>query len=347
MDLQSIEHEALEAFERSSSLSEIETLQAKFLGRKDGQLTQILRGLAALPPEEKKKIGQAANDLRVRLEGLLETKKASLTSEALKSKLEKDKIDFTLPGLARPYGHNHPILEAIREVSVIFASLGFESVEDRDIENDFHNFTALNIPADHPARDLHDTFYIGASGDALLRTHTSSVQIRLMKEMQPPIRIIAPGRVYRHEAIDATHAAIFHQIEGLAVDKKISFSNLKGTLKYFAQKFFGGDLAIRFRPSYFPFVEPGAEMDVQCFMCRGKKELEDGRPCNICKTSGWIELLGAGMVHPNVFNAVGYDPEKTTGFAFGMGVERLVMVRSGVRDIRSFLESDMRFLEQF
>jgi phenylalanyl-tRNA synthetase alpha chain len=342
LDLQSIEREALEELDRSESLAEIESLHAKFLGRKDGHLTQILRTLGELSPDEKKRVGQAANMLRTQLEDKISSKQKLLQGKQLESKLQGERIDLSLPGASVERGHSHPILQAIREIGDIFASLGFESVEERDIETDFYNFNALNIPENHPARDMHDTFYLSGKDNLLLRTHTSSVQIRLMKEMQPPIRIIAPGRVYRHEAIDATHAAIFHQVEGLAVDKKISFADLKGTLKHFAQKFFGEGLQVRFFPTYFPFVEPGAQMDVQCFLCRGKT-----KPCHLCKSSGWIEIMGAGLVHPNVFKAVGYDPAKVSGFAFGMGVERLVMVRSGIRDIRSFLESDMRFLEQF
>lgn len=346
MDLQTIEQEALEELDRASSIPELESLHAKILGRKDGRLTQILRNLATLPPEEKKKVGQEANTLRTLLEERFNTKQKQLQETVLSKKLEKEKIDLTLPGIPVVRGHSHPIAKAIHEINEIFSTIGFSSVEERDVEDDFHNFNALNIPENHPARDMHDTFYT-KNDKLLLRTHTSSVQIRLMEKMKPPIRILAPGRVYRHEATDATHAAVFHQVEGLAVDKTISFADLKGTLRHFVREFFGQDLKIRFIPSYFPFVEPGAQMDIECFLCRGEKKLEDGRPCNICKASGWIEVLGCGMVHPNVFRAVGYDPKKWTGFAFGMGIERLVMIRSGVRDIRQFLESDMRFLGQF
>ncbi len=346
MDLQSIEREALAELDRAASIPELESLHAKVLGRKDGQLTQILRGLAAMAPEEKKKVGQEANTLRSLLEEKFSSKQKLLEDSVLTQKLEGEKIDLTLPGVAPKRGHSHPIVEAVREISRIFDGIGFTSVEERDIEDDFHNFNALNIPENHPARDMHDTFYTKHNG-LLLRTHTSSVQIRLMENMKPPIRILAPGRVYRHEAVDATHAAVFHQVEGLAVDTKISFADLKGTLRHFVRQFFGQDLNIRFIPTYFPFVEPGAQMDIECFLCHGKKVLDGGKPCHVCKTSGWIEVLGSGMVHPNVFKAVGYDPKKVTGFAFGVGVERLVMVRSGVRDIRQFLESDMRFLEQF
>ncbi len=356
MDLTSIERDALADVERIGTLSDLEAFQTTYLGRKEGRLTQVLRTLGNLSPEEKKQIGQAANQLRALLEEKIARKKQSLEQSSLLSALESSKLDTSLPGTSLTRGHSHPIAGAIREISHIFRSIGFEAVEGPEIETDFNNFTALNIPQHHPARDLHDTFYLNLASEKgggsqenpwLLRTHTSPVQIRLMQAVKPPVRIVAPGRVYRHEAVDATHAAVFHQIEGLAIDTDITFADLKGSLKYFAQTFFQSDLQVRFRPGYFPFVEPGAEMDVQCFLCHGAKHLKDGTPCRLCKATGWIELLGAGMVHPNVLRNVGYDPAQVTGFAFGMGIERMVMTRMGIRDIRLFLESDLRFLEQF
>ncbi len=356
MDLQAIENEALSELEQASSSPDVENLYVKYLGRKEGILTKILRNLSSLLPEEKKQLGQAGNQLKNLLEEKFSSKQKFLQQISLTSQLAQEQIDPTLPGTSIKRGGSHPIVQTIREITRIFQNMGFQVVEGPEVETDFFNFTALNIPQDHPARDMHDTFYLkaneaGANGQTrsplLLRTHTSPVQIRVMKEMKPPVRIIAPGRVYRHEAVDATHAAIFHQIEGLAVDSDISFADLKGTLTHFSNEFFGPDRKVRFRPSYFPFVEPGAEMDLQCFLCNGTKRLQDQFPCGLCKATGWIEMLGAGMVHPQVLKNVGYDPEKYTGFAFGMGIERIVMTRYQVRDIRAFLESDLRFLEQF
>lgn len=337
MDLQLIEKEALEALEQSKSIPEVDVLYTRVLGRKEGQLTQILKTLGTLSPEEKKSVGKAANQLRSLLENKIAEKKKTLQTQSVASSLAKEKIDLTLPGTPLSLGHSHLIIQTIQEISHIFKSIGFDVVDGPEIESDHNNFAALNIPDNHPAKDMHDTFYLNASekdiGESghknlLLRTHTSPVQIRLMKSVKPPVRIIAPGRVYRHEAVDATHAAIFHQVEGLAIDKNITFADLKGTLSHFARQYFGTKTKVRFRPSYFPFVEPGAEMDV-----------EWGR--------GWLEMLGAGMVHPQVLRNVGYDPEKYTGFAFGMGIERIVMTRYQIPDIRIFLESDLRFLEQY
>jgi phenylalanyl-tRNA synthetase alpha chain len=356
MDLESIEKEILAELQEAATLEKIEAIQTKYLGRKEGLLTGVLRSLGNLPPTEKKALGQKANDLRTKVEELISTKKTELGSVRLNQTIQSQRIDLTLPGSGISYGHEHPLLSAIREITSIFQKMGFESVEGPEVESDQYNFSDLNIPADHPARDMHDTFYVKEGvqvrgeeklGPLLLRTHTSPVQIRLMKTMQPPIRIISPGRVFRHEATDATHAAIFHQVEGLAVDKNLSMPDLKGTLTDFAGAYFGGSTKVRFNPSYFPFVEPGAQMDVECFVCHGSKEGALGQPCSLCKATGWLEMLGAGMVHPQVLRNVGYDPEIYTGFAFGMGVERLVMTRLQVRDIRLFLEADLRFLEQF
>lgn len=347
MDLSQLEHQALDALNRVTSIADLESIHHRFLGRKDGELTKILRQLANLSAEEKKKFGQQANSLRGLIENKINEIKTTLSKQAQLSQLEQDRIDVTLPGNVIRVGSAHPILSAIQEISSIFHQLGFDSVSGPEMETDDNNFNALNIPLHHPARDLHDTFYLKTNPPLLLRTHTSPVQIRLMRAVRPPVRIISVGRVYRHEAIDATHAAIFHQVEGLAVADGITLADLKGTLTHFAKGYFGKNQSVRFRPSYFPFVEPGAEMDLQCFVCEGSKTNKEGLPCGLCKASGWIEILGAGVVHPQVLRNVGYDPNSVSGFAFGIGVERLVMARLGLRDIRMFLESDMRFLEQF
>ena len=346
MDLQAIEREALEALERAASLEEVESLQIRFLGRKEGRLTAVLRSLGTLPPEEKKRLGQEANRLRVLLEERIGDRQRTFERSRLDANLQSERVDLTLPGRALPYGHSHLILKTIDQMIEIFRHIGFDAVEGPEVEFDQFNFTDLNIPADHPARDMHDTFYI-EGGSLLLRTHTSPVQIRVMKNAKPPLRLISPGRVFRHEATDATHAAAFHQVEGLVIDKNVSFADLKGTLTYFAENFFGKQTKVRFMPSYFPFVEPGAQMDVQCFVCNGTKFAKPGVPCGLCKATGWIEMLGAGLVHPQVLRNVGVDPEQWSGFAFGMGVERIVMTRMHVKDIRHFLDGDLRFIEQF
>lgn len=346
MDLQSLERDALKDLEEASTLEAVSALHIRYLGRKEGQLTSVLRNLAQLSPDEKKRVGQEANRLRDLLEEKFQSKEKTLKSASLNAGLQSQQIDLSLTGTSFERGHAHPILQTIREISRIFERIGFNAAEGPEVEHDQFNFTDLNIPENHPARDMHDTFYLNVD-KLLLRTHTSPVQVRVMKATPPPIRLISPGRVYRHEATDATHAAVFHQIEGLVVDKGITFADLKGTLTYFAEEYFGSQTKVRFLPSYFPFVEPGAQMDVQCFMCKGSRALPTGEPCSLCKATGWIEMLGAGMVHPQVLRNVGYDDKKLTGFAFGMGVERINMVRSQIRDIRYFLDSDLRFLEQF
>lgn len=346
MDIASLEREALGELEKVSSLSEIETFYTKYLGRKDGALTQVLKSLGSMPHEERKSLGQAANQLRTLLEEKYAVRQKEFQSASLNAQLSQEKIDVTLPGVPLRRGTSHPIVKAIEDICGIFKQLGFQVAGGPEVESDFNNFTALNIPANHPARDLHDTFYLDKS-NLLMRTHTSPIQIRLMQKVKPPVRIIGPGRVFRHEAVDATHASIFHQIEGLAIDTDISFADLKGVLIQFAKSYFGDYQKVRFRPGYFPFVEPGAEIDVACFVCQGSKRNAEGQPCSLCKATGWIEMLGAGMVHPQVLRNVGYDPNKVQGYAFGMGIERVVMTRFGVRDIRHFLESDLRFLEQF
>lgn len=351
MDLSLLEREAFEELEKTETLQSLEEYVIRFLGRKEGKLNLVLKGLGSLSPEEKKSVGQKANEIRSNLEAKISEKRKVFQSALLNEKLSTEKIDLTLPGTPLLRGNLHPILQTISDISHIFHKIGFDVVEGPEVETDYNNFTGLNIPENHSARDMHDTFYLqekDADGkNYLLRTHTSPVQIRLMKASKPPIRIIAPGRVFRHEAVDATHAALFHQIEGLAIDQGLNFADLKGTLALFAKEFFGADRNVRFRPSYFPFVEPGAEMDVECFSCFGKKVTPEGKPCGICKQSGWLEVLGAGMVHPQVLRNVGLDPETWTGFAFGMGIERIVMTKYQIKDIRAFLESDVRFLGQF
>jgi phenylalanyl-tRNA synthetase alpha chain len=346
IDLASLEKDALAALGNTQTLADVEAFHASYLGRKDGKLTSVLRSLATLSPEEKKRVGQEANRVRDTLDAAYAEKKNHFASAALLSNLESQRVDLSLPGHPFPRGHEHPILSTIRDIIGVFQRLGFDVAEGPEVETDQFNFTDLNIPADHPARDMHDTFYVDG-GSLLLRTHTSPVQIRVMKNAPPPLRLISPGRVFRHEATDATHAAVFHQVEGLVVDKNVSFADLKGTLTHFAENFFGKKTKVRFMPSYFPFVEPGAQMDVQCFACGGTTFVKPGVPCGLCKATGWIEMLGAGLVHPQVLRNVGLDPEQWSGFAFGMGVERIVMTRSHVTDIRQFLDGDLRFIEQF
>ncbi|HET7498967.1 MAG TPA: phenylalanine--tRNA ligase subunit alpha [Candidatus Eisenbacteria bacterium] len=322
------------ALREAASAAELEAARVRYLGRKS-DLTQVLRGLKDLAPEARAQVGARANATRVRLEAALAETEARLAAQAPAAAR-----DVTLPGRRAPVGHRHLITSVFREIEQIFGGLGFSVATGPDVEDDWHSFTALNMPEGHPARDETDTFYLQSG--ALLRPHTSPVQIRTMETNPPPVRIICPGRVYRNEAIDATHQVEFHQVEGLYVDRNVSLADLKGTLDHFLKAFFGRDTEIRFVPSYYPFVEPGAAVDIRCFFCGGKG-------CNVCGplSGGWLEVLGAGMVHPNVFRAVGYDPEVWTGWAFGAGIERLVMLRHGVPDIRMFLESDVRFLRQF
>lgn len=318
----------------------LDTWRVKYLGRK-GELTALLRSLPSLPLEERRPVGAAANALRGELEAHLEARRESLRASAEPT----DALDVTLPGRRGRVGRFHPTTQTIREITAAFAALGFQVVEGPEVELDQYNFTALNIPPDHPARDMWDTLWIDRVDQQgvrsmLLRTHTSPMQARVMEKTSPPVRVVIPGRCFRHEATDATHEWHFFQVEGLAVDEGITFANLKGTLYDFARRLFGPERRVRFRCDYFPFVEPGVDMSIDCFACKGKG-------CSICKRSGWIEILGAGMVHPNVLRGVGYDPERYTGFAFGMGVERIAMLRHGIDDIRLFSGNDLRFLTQF
>jgi phenylalanyl-tRNA synthetase alpha chain len=331
-----IVEEARGAIARATSSAELERLRIRYLGRQ-GRLTQLLRGLATLPPAERPEVGAAANAAKRELETLLEQRLAETREAERRQERARRRLDLTLPGRRPPWGTRHPLTRVQDEIVAIFVGLGFSVAEGPEVEDDYHNFEALNIPRDHPARDMQDTFYL--SDDTLLRTHTSPVQIRTMEAQPPPVRIICPGRVYRRDA-DLTHSPMFHQVEGLAVDRDVSMADLKGTLELFAREMFGPRSEIRFRPSFFPFTEPSAEVDVRCFLC-------DGQGCRVCKQSGWLEILGSGMVHPAVLRRVGYDPEEVTGWAFGMGVERIAMLKYGVDDIRLFFENDLRFLRQF
>ena len=334
-ELQRAAQEALGEITATTSGEALEQARVKFLGRK-GLITQALRSLGSLPVEVRPQFGQEANRLKKLLETQLEEaqdrlKKAALQAEAVTG------LDVTLPGRRLDLGRLHPITQIAREICDIFIRMGFQVVEGLEIETDYYNFEALNIPRDHPARDMQDTFYI--SDNIVLRTHTSPMQVRVMEQQQPPVRIIAPGKTFRRDS-DLTHTPMFHQVEGLLVDKGISFADLKGVLTVFVHAMFGPEVSLRFRPSFFPFTEPSAEVDIQCVMCRGAG-------CRVCSQTGWLEILGSGMVDPEVFRMVGYDPEQITGFAFGMGIERIAMLKYGIDDLRLFYENDLRFLSQF
>jgi len=316
--------------------AELEALRVKYLGRQ-GLLTKLLRSIPSLPPDERPELGRQANQAKAEIEALLGARLEAVKRAEREQERAGRRLDLTLPGRRPPLGTVHPLTQVQDEIIEIFLGLGFAVAEGPEVESDSYNFEALNIPKDHPARDMQDTFYL--SDEVLLRTHTSPVQIRVMKAQRPPVRVICPGKAYRRDA-DITHSPMFHQVEGLAVDRDISMGDLKGTLELFAREMFSPETRIRFRPSFFPFTEPSAEMDVLCFLC-------GGAGCRVCKASGWLEILGAGMVHPQVFRHVGYDPEEVTGWAFGMGVERIAMLKYGIDDIRLFFENDLRFLQQF
>ena len=333
--LMKIAEEAASAIEAPGA--DLEALRIKYLGKK-GELTAVLRGMGALSAEERPVIGQMANEIRADLESKIESRREAAKAEALEAKLREEKIDVTVPGDKIPVGKIHPISLVQRELEEIFLGMGYEIAEGPEVEYDYYNFQALNIPEDHPARDTQDTFYITDS--ILLRSQTSPVQARVMEKTQPPIKIISPGRVYRSDAVDATHSPLFHQVEGLVVDKGVTMGDLKGTLESFAKTMFGEETRIRFRPHHFPFTEPSAEIDVSCFVCGGEG-------CRLCKGEGWIEFLGGGMVHPNVLRNCGIDPEVYSGFAFGLGVERIVMLKYHIDDMRHLYENDVRFLHQF
>lgn len=342
--LEQLKEKAIDELGSVDDLAGLETWRIRYLGKK-GSLTSILRGLGKLPPEERREIGSAANEVKALLESTLEQKGETLKGAALETALEQTSIDVTLPGRPVSVGRLHPVTQILREICGIFSSMGFQVVEGPDVEWDYYNFDALNIPKDHPARDMWDTMWMDYTDDnderhMLLRCHTSPMQIRIMEETRPPIRVIVPGRVYRYEATDATHESMFYQVEGLAVDENITMSDLKGTLYEFARRLFGKERKARFRCDFFPFVEPGVDMAIDCLACGGSG-------CRLCGHTGWLEIMGAGMVHPEVLRGVGYDPEVYTGFAFGMGVERIPMLRYGIDDIRLFYGNDLRFLRQF
>ncbi|MBC3937734.1 MULTISPECIES: phenylalanine--tRNA ligase subunit alpha [Anaerotruncus] len=335
--LQQIRQQAAEALAQAGDLKALDDLRVKYLGKK-GELTAILKQMGKLSAEERPKVGQLANEVRSGIEALVEERTAAVKAALLDQKLALEKLDVTMPGRAAPLGKLHPLTKVLEEVKEIFLGMGFSVAEGPEVETDYYNFEALNIPKDHPARDTQDTFYI--SDNVLLRTQTSPVQVRTMEKQKPPIRVIAPGRVYRSDAVDATHSPLFHQIEGLVVDRGVTMADLKGTLEMFAKRLYGEEAVVRFRPHHFPFTEPSAEMDFQCFACHGEG-------CRLCKGEGWIEILGCGMVHPKVLSICNIDPEEYSGFAFGMGLERIVMRRYGIDDLRLFYENDLRFLNQF
>jgi len=334
--LKLIEKEAIEELKSIENLEQLESMRIKYFGRR-GRLTEVMRGMSQLSKQERPIIGKLANEIREHLNQEFEQVTVRLKRKAREDSLAAETIDITLPGRRPQLGQKHPITQTFDRIQEIFLGMGFSIVEGPEVETDYYNFEALNTPAHHPARDMHDTFYL--SENVLLRTHTSPMQIRFMEKHSPPIRIIVPGKVYRRDA-DITHSPMFHQVEGLLVDKQVTFSELKGVLAVFAQQMFGEKTALRFRPSFFPFTEPSAEVDISCIICGGEG-------CRTCSQTGWLEVLGAGSVDPEVFKAVGYDPEEVTGFAFGMGVDRIAMLRYGINDIRLLFTNDMRFLRQF
>lgn len=335
--LERIRQDALQELEAAKEQLSLENLRVKYLGKK-GELTAILKQMGKLSAEERPVIGQLANEVRSSIETFMAERAEELKAQALQHRLEQEKIDVTMPGTPCAMGHKHPLTIVLDEIKEVFIGMGFDIVDGPEVETDYYNFEALNTPKNHPARDTQDTFYINEN--VVLRTQTSPVQIRTMEKQEPPIRIISPGRVYRSDAVDATHSPLFHQIEGLVVDKNITFADLKGTLETFVKRLYGGDSVVRFRPHHFPFTEPSAEVDVQCFNCHGEG-------CRLCKNEGWIEILGCGMVHPQVLRNCNIDPEEYSGFAFGLGLERVTMRRYNIDDLRLFYENDVRFLKQF
>ncbi|MBC7190061.1 phenylalanine--tRNA ligase subunit alpha [Candidatus Aerophobetes bacterium] len=333
-EIEDIKKNLREKIEKVKNTKELEELKVEFLGRKRGRITSLLKKIPTLPFEERSSFGKVLNELKQEAEKIIAEKKKTLGEGEEK----EERVDVTYPGKKPPLGRIHPVTMTIKKIEEIFIGLGFEVVSGPEIETEYYNFEALNMPEYHPARDEQDSFYINSN--YLLRTQTSPVQIRVMEKFPPPIRIISPGLCYRRDAIDASHFPVFHQVEGLAVDRKITMADLKGSLAYFAREMFGEDTKIRFRPSYFPFTEPSAEVDISCVICKGSG-------CRVCANKGWLEILGCGMVHPEVFKKVGYDPEKYQGFAFGMGVERICMLKYGIDDIRLLFQNDIRFLKQF
>lgn len=335
-NLAALTEEALKLVTNAQDLAALDAVRVDYLG-KSGSITALMKTLGKLSPEERPAAGAEINKAKDAVQAALDVRKTALEQAAIAAKLADEVVDVTLPGRGQHTGGLHPVTRTLQRIEDIFSAVGYTVEVGPEIEDDYHNFEALNIPSHHPARAMHDTFYVDDTH--VLRTHTSPVQVRTMENKTPPIRVICPGRVYRCDS-DVTHSPMFHQVEGLVVDKDISFADLKGTMDQFLKTFFEADVPVRFRPSYFPFTEPSAEMDIQCTQCRGKG-------CRMCKNSGWLEVGGCGMVHPEVFKASGVDPETYTGFAFGMGVERLAMLRYGVNDLRLFFENDLRFLKQF
>lgn len=335
--LEQIRAAALNAIENATALADVEDARVRYLGKK-GELTAILKQMGGLSADERPIIGQLANEVRHHIESVIADSMQKMKEKATEAKLAAEKIDITLPAKTSAVGGLHPLNKVMNDMIDIFRSMGFDVVDGPEVETDYYNFEALNVPADHPARDMQDTFYLGEG--LLLRTQTSAAQIRTMKDRKPPIRVVCPGRVFRADEVDATHSPVFHQMEGLVVDKGITMCDLKGTLETFAAEIYGPDTKVKFRPSFFPFTEPSVEVDVSCSECGGKG-------CRVCKGSGWIEILGAGMVHPNVLRACGIDPEEYSGFAFGIGLDRLTTTRYKISDIRLLFENDVRFLEQF
>ena len=336
MDIDNLLQEAQDAVSTAADERALDDVRVRFLGKK-GALTGLLKSLGQLDPQERPAAGAKINAAKEQVPGWIDSRKTALQSEQLSQELAAEQVDVTLPGRAQSAGGLHPVTQAMQRIEAIFAGAGYEVVSGQEIEDDYHNFEALNIPAHHPARAMHDTFYFGDG--TLLRTHTSPAQVHVMESQSPPIRVICPGRVYRRDS-DLTHTPMFHQVEGLVIDRGISFADLKGTVEEFLQRFFEQDLAVRFRPSYFPFTEPSAEVDVQCVHCLGKG-------CRVCSQTGWLEVMGCGLVHPNVLQMSGIDSEEYSGFAFGMGGDRLAMLLYEVDDLRMFFDNDLRFLAQF
>jgi phenylalanyl-tRNA synthetase alpha chain len=337
MDIEALKTQIDSEITQVNSSAALEELRVKYLGRK-GLLAQLTSSIPALPPEQRGTFGQQVNALKNKLLALFNEKQKALAGRPEDS--NQVVCDISMPGVVQELGRLHPITQVIDEICAIFGRMGFSVVEGPEIESEYNNFTGLNIPLEHPSRDAFDTFYLKDYGKLLLRSHTSPVQVRAMKSRKPPLAIVVPGRVYRPDAVDASHLFMFHQIEGFMVDETITFADLKGVLEVFAKAVFGQDIKMRFRPHFFPFTEPSAEVDISCIICKG-------RGCSVCGRKGWLEILGSGMIHPNVFEHVGYDPKKYTGFAFGMGVERIAMLKYGINDIRLFFENDLRFLKQF
>jgi phenylalanyl-tRNA synthetase alpha chain len=336
-ELLQLQSDARARIQTATTSEQLEAVRVEFVGR-HGAVTRALRQLGTLPPEQRPALGQLANETRAQIEQELEARRAAVVQQEREAARAREQLDVTLPGRWHQRGRRHPLGVVRDEICAIFTTLGYEIVEGPEVEREYYNFEALNIGPDHPARDDHDSFYV--TDGVVLRTETSAVQIRTMEARRPPVRIIAPGRVYRRDAMDRTHSHTFHQVEGLMVEVGVSFAHLKGTLEHFVRRLFGDTVQMRLRPHYFPFTEPSAEVDISCFKC-------NQAGCSLCKGSGWLEVLGCGMVHPNVLENVGYDPEQVSGFAFGMGIDRLAMLRYGIDDIRLFFENDLRFLRQF